>query len=237
MKEVFGEAGVGTRSAVGMGALARRDRRRDRGDLPGQGLMPDAGASARPFGEMPPMTRPAASGPDLPDRRRDQRDRPGHRPAVPREGARVVVCGRSSRRPTRRTRPARARSATGPRRSRADAADPDSVDCAVPAGPRRLLGGRLDVLFHVAGHQRPAVRRRPAARVHGRGLGRRPRRQRPRPVPDQPRGRPADARAAARRARPARDGPEHGLGARLVAVAGLLRHVSPTPPARGRSGR
>ena len=37
MKDVFGDAGVGTRSAVGMGALARRDRRRDRGDLPGQG--------------------------------------------------------------------------------------------------------------------------------------------------------------------------------------------------------
>ena len=49
MKEVFGEAGIGTRSAVGMGALARRHRRRDRGDLPGEGLTLEPSMPVRSF--------------------------------------------------------------------------------------------------------------------------------------------------------------------------------------------
>ena len=119
----------------------------------------------------------------------------------------------------------------------ADAADPAQVEPPVRRRRSTLLGGRLDVLFHVAG-------------ISGRRFGDGPLHEctvegwdavldanARSTVPDQPGGRPTDAGAAARRRRPARDGAEHGLGARPVAVARLLRHLSPTPRARGRSAR
>ena len=55
MVEVFGEPGKAARSAVGMAAAAGRDRRRDRGDLRGQGL-------SRAFGDSRRLEGPDLAG-------------------------------------------------------------------------------------------------------------------------------------------------------------------------------
>ena len=103
------------------------------------------------------------------------------------EGARVVVCGRS--RETVDAGPGASSDRSSAWALHGRCRRPWRRSNAFSSTRSTLLGGRLDVLFHVAGISGRRFGDGRAPRVHGRGLGRRARGQRPEHVPDQPGGR------------------------------------------------
>ena len=152
MRDVFGDAGVGTRSAVGMGCASRRNCRGNRGHFSSEGVTAGRSASClivpREIFVMPTAGRlqnrsclivGGTSGIGLAT---------AH--CFLAEGAFVVVCGRSEQ-----TADAGAAELEQNARGRslvinADAADPAQVERLFQQA-LEFCSGRLDILFHVAG--------------------------------------------------------------------------------------
>ena len=176
MKDVFGDAGVGTRSAVGMGALpggiaveieaifeVKDDRLAAREPNRPRGSFHDARAARRPH---------------MPDRRRDERDRPGAAQSIPRgrRACRGLPAGRGQTADAARVdlepaRPDAVALVARPPDGRFDASNGRGTLLFERA--LEFLGGRLDVLLHVAGISGRRFGDGPLHECTDRGLGRR----------------------------------------------------------------